>query len=52
MKKNHSSANLFHNHKLFSGDMLSFIKVGKYLFLITLFTQCIIASFTCLFLSE
>ncbi|KAM4737192.1 rho GTPase-activating protein 4a [Anableps anableps] len=28
MRKNHSSANLFHNHKLFSGDMLSFIKAS------------------------
>ncbi|XP_008411816.1 rho GTPase-activating protein 4a isoform X1 [Poecilia reticulata] len=28
MRKNHSSANLIHNHKLFSGDMLSFIKAS------------------------
>ncbi|XP_054905895.1 rho GTPase-activating protein 4a [Poeciliopsis prolifica] len=28
MRKNHSSANLIHNHKLFSGDMLSFMKAS------------------------
>ncbi|MEQ2279979.1 hypothetical protein AMECASPLE_014844, partial [Ameca splendens] len=28
IRKNHSSGNLFHNHKLFSGDMLSFIKAS------------------------
>uniref|UniRef100_A0A096M0W5 Rho GTPase activating protein 4a n=1 Tax=Poecilia formosa TaxID=48698 RepID=A0A096M0W5_POEFO len=28
IRKNHSSANLIHNHKLFSGDMLSFIKAS------------------------
>lgn len=27
VRRNHSSANLMHNHKLFNGDMLSFIKV-------------------------
>ncbi|KAM9350613.1 rho GTPase-activating protein 4a [Symphorus nematophorus] len=28
VRKNHSSASLVHNHKLFSGDMLSFIKAS------------------------
>lgn len=28
IRKNHSSANLFHNHKLFKGDMLSFIQAS------------------------
>ncbi|TMS16376.1 Rho GTPase-activating protein 4 [Larimichthys crocea] len=28
IRKNHSSANLMHNHKLFNGDMLSFIKAS------------------------
>ncbi|KAM6981758.1 rho GTPase-activating protein 4a isoform 1-T1 [Tautogolabrus adspersus] len=28
VRKNHSSANLMHNHKLFKGDMLSFIKAS------------------------
>ncbi|XP_022597303.1 SLIT-ROBO Rho GTPase-activating protein 3-like [Seriola dumerili] len=28
IRKNHSSANLMHNHKLFSGDMLSFIQAS------------------------
>lgn len=28
VKKNHSSSNLMHNHKLFNGDMLSFIQVA------------------------
>lgn len=28
VRKNHSSANLMHNQKLFNGDMLSFIKVA------------------------
>ncbi|XP_023283300.1 rho GTPase-activating protein 4-like isoform X2 [Seriola lalandi dorsalis] len=28
IRKNHSNANLMHNHKLFSGDMLSFIQAS------------------------
>ncbi|GLD46040.1 SLIT-ROBO Rho GTPase-activating protein 3-like protein [Lates japonicus] len=28
IRKNHSSANLMHNHKLFSGDMLAFIQAS------------------------
>ncbi|XP_035512822.1 rho GTPase-activating protein 4a isoform X2 [Morone saxatilis] len=28
IRKNHSSANLMHNHKLFNGDMLSFIQAS------------------------
>ncbi|KAM7411964.1 hypothetical protein PAMA_021778 [Pampus argenteus] len=28
VRKNHSSSNLIHNHKLFNGDMLSFIKAS------------------------
>ncbi|KAF3860407.1 hypothetical protein F7725_000662 [Dissostichus mawsoni] len=28
VRRNHSSANLLHNHKLFSGDMLSFIQAS------------------------
>lgn len=28
LRKNHSSANLMHNHKLFNGDMLSFIQAS------------------------
>lgn len=31
-KKNHSSGNLIHNHKLFCGNMLSFIQVDSRLF--------------------
>lgn len=28
VRRNHSNANLLHNHKVFSGDMLSFIQVA------------------------
>lgn len=35
VRRNHSSANLLHNHKVFSGDMLSFIQVAFIFIIIT-----------------
>lgn len=47
IKKNHSSGSLIHNHKLFCGDMLSFIQVDPRLFLlIILFSLLVFHCFT------
>lgn len=37
IRKNHSSGAFTHNHKLFSGDMLSFIQVDPWLCVLSLF---------------